>query len=67
MVKQIVRVTSSRKEALAEAKAINSSLKSRKIKREAIVCPVSQSYVRKLTRKGYPIPKKNYGICMRNK
>lgn len=66
-MKKIVRVTSNKVEALAEAKRINLSLKERKIEREAKVCRVSQSYVRKLTRKGYPIRKINYGICMRNK
>jgi len=67
MVKRYVRVTSNRKEAFREAKAINVSLKNRNIKREAIVCPVSQSYAGKLMREGYPIPKRNYGIRMRNK
>ena len=67
MGKKIVRVTSSRKDAQEEAKRINVSLRDRKIKREAYVCPVSQSYVRKRTRKGYPVRKKNYGVCVRNK
>jgi len=66
MKQQIVRITPSRKEALREAKAINNSLKKRMIKRKAFVCSVSQSYVKKLTREGYPISKKNYGICMKD-
>jgi len=61
------RVTSNRKEAVFIARQLNASLKKRNIKREAIVSPVSQAYVRTLTRKGYPVPKKNYGISMRNK
>ena len=67
MGKQIVRVTSNRNEAVAEAKRINLDLLKRKIKRMAYVTPVSQSYVKSLTRKGYPVPKKNYAIAMRNK
>ena len=67
MGKKIVRVTSNRKEAQKESKRINVSLRDRKIKRQAYVCSVSQSYVKKLTRKGHPIPKKNYAICMRDK
>jgi len=66
MGKTIVRVTSKRKEALAYARAINRSMLKRKIKRKAYVTPVSQSYVRSLTRKGYPIKKKNYGVAMKN-
>ena len=67
MSKNIVRITSNKKEAEKEAKFMNDSLKRRHIKRESYVCEVSQSYVRKLTREGYPIRKKNYGICVRNK
>ena len=67
MGKNIIRVTANRKEAQREAKRINASLRKRQIKREARVCPVSQSYVKKLTRKGYKVPKRNYAICMRNK
>ena len=67
MSKRIVRATSSKKDAVKEAKSINRSLKERKIKREAYVCAISRNYVAKRTRKGYPISKKNYGICMRNK
>lgn len=67
MGKNIVGVTSNRKVALRKARQINTSFRARKIKREARVCPVSQSYVKTLTRKGYPVPKKNYGICVRNK
>jgi hypothetical protein len=63
----IVRVTASRRGALREARAINASMKSRGIRREAIVRSVSQGYVRKLTRKGFAVPKKNYAISMRNK
>lgn len=66
MGKNIVRVTSSRKGAIKEKDEINASLKSRGIKREAYVCEVSKSYVKKLTREGYPIAERNYAICMRN-
>ena len=67
MGKKIVRITSSRKEAQEEATRINASLKVRKIKREAYICPVSKAYVKKLTRKDCPIANKNYAICVRNK
>ncbi len=67
MSKKIVRVTSNKKEAEKVSKAITLSLQKRNIKREAYVCGVSKSYVKKRTRKGYPIPKKNYGVCVRNK
>ena len=67
MVKRIVRVTSNKQKALREVKAINKSLTKRGIKRVAYVTPVSQSYVKTLTRKGYNIRKKNYGIAVRNK
>lgn len=67
MRKIIVRVTSDRKEAQRESVRINASLKGRNIKRQAYVCAVSKFYVKKLTRKGYPIAKKNYAICMRDK
>jgi hypothetical protein len=67
MGKNIIRVTSNRKEAQREAKRINISFKNRNIKREAYVGIVSQSYVRRLTRKGFPIAKKNYAIYVRNK
>ncbi len=67
MGRKIVRATSRKRDALKEAKLINASLKKRNIKREAYVCPISKSFVRKRTRKGYPIKSKNYGICMRNK
>ena len=67
MGKKIVRVTSSKRDAIEESNRINASLKNRGIKREAYVCPVSKTYVKKLTRKGYPIADKNYAICMRNK
>lgn len=67
MGKMIVRVTSNKKDAIKEKQEINNSLRNRGIKREAYVCPVSQAYVKKLTRKGYPIADKNYAICMRNK
>jgi len=66
-MKNIVRVTNRRTSALREARAINKNLKSRGIMREAYVTPVSRSYVASLTRKGYAIPKKNYGIAMRDK
>lgn len=67
MGKTIVRVTSSKERAMEEKNRINTSLKSRGIKREAYVCSVSKTYVKKLTRKGYTIAEKNYAICMRNK
>jgi uncharacterized protein YlaI len=67
MSKRIVRATSSRKNAMDEARAINKSLKERNIDREAYVCRISRSYVAKRTRKGYDISKINYGICMRNR
>jgi len=67
MGKTIVRVTSSRREAQAETNRINASLRDRKIKRQAYVCPISKAYVKKLTRKGYPIADNNYAICVRNK
>lgn len=52
---------------MSESKRINENMKERNIKRESYVCPISQAYVKKLTRKGYPVAKKNYAICMRNK
>ncbi len=67
MGKKIVRVTSSKRDALKEMNEINASLKDRGIKREAYISSVSQAYVKKRTRKGYPIADKNYAICMRNK
>ena len=67
MAKKIVRVTSSKRDAIEEKQRINDSLRDRGIKREAYVCSVSQAYVKKRTRKGYPVADKNYAICMRNK
>jgi len=67
MGKTIVRATPSKKDAIKEAKQINDSLKERGIEREAYVCSVSKAYVKKLTRKGYPVADKNYAICVRNK
>ena len=67
MAKKIVRVTSSKRDATKEKNEINLSLKEEGIKREAYVCSVSKAYVKKLTRKGYPIADKNYAICVRNK
>ena len=67
MGKKIVRVTSSKRDAIGEKDRINASLKSRGIKRQAYVCPVSRAYVKKLTRKGYPIAENNYAICVRDK
>jgi len=67
MGKTIVSVTSDKTKALRISKRLNKSLKKRKIKRESYVSPVSQSYVKKLTRKGYTIRKKNYAVCVRNK
>lgn len=66
MKRTIVRVTPSKKEAQEEATAINNSLRERGIKRRAYVCKVSRSCVKKLTRKGYPIPKQSYGIEMKD-
>ena len=67
MAKNIIRVTAKRKEAIAEKNSINRDFSRRNIKRIAYVTPVSQGYVRTLTRKGYPIPKKNYAIAVKNK
>lgn len=67
MGKRIVNVTSKRNMAIRVAKNITKNLKQRKINREAYVCPVSQSYVKTLTRKGIKVPKRNYAVCVRNK
>ena len=67
MGKKIVRITKYKKNATRESKKINASLKKRGIKRETYVCPVSKQYVQKRTRKGYPVKKNNYAICVRNK
>lgn len=67
MGKTIVRVTSSKRDAIKEAKEINTSLKKRGIKREAYVSTVSKRYAKRLLRKGYPVADKNYAICVRNK
>ena len=67
MGKKIVRVTSSKRDAIDETRRINSSLRARGIKREAYVCSVSKAYVKKLTRKGYPVADKNYAIYVRDK
>ena len=67
MVKRIVRVTPSKKEALEFVKIMNADFKKRNIKREGVIIPVSRAYVRTLTRKGYPVPKRNYGVYFRNK
>ena len=61
----IVRVTSNKSEAMSEARRINKNMLERKIKRRASVISVSQAYVKTLTRKGFPIKKKNYAIAMR--
>jgi len=66
-MRNYISVTDSKKDAVALAKRMNNDLRKRKIKREVYVVPVSQSYVRKLTRKGYKIAKKNYGVAVRNK
>ena len=66
MGKNIVRVTTNKRDAIEEKDRINASLKSRGIKREAYVCEVSKAYVKKLTKKGHPIEEKNYAICIRN-
>ena len=66
MGKKIIRAGVTRKEAEAEARAITNNLKKRGIKREAYVTPLSRRYVQSLTRKGYPVPKKNFGIAVRN-
>jgi len=67
MGKMVVSVSEKKKELQRQAKHLNLSLKKMKINRESYVCPISQSFVRKLTRKGYPIPKKNYALYVRNK
>lgn len=66
MGKNIVRLLTNKRKAILEANQINKSLFRRNIKREAYVTPVSKSYVKKLTRKGFPIPKNNYAIAVRN-
>jgi len=66
MAKKIIRVTSSKRNAIEEKNEINAYLKQRGIKRKAYVCKVSKSYVKKLTKKGYPIADNNYAICVRN-
>ena len=67
MGKNIIRVTSNKNEAKTEAERINKDFLKRKIKRMAYVTPVSERYVRSLTRKGYPVKKKNYAIAVKNK
>jgi len=67
MSKNIVRVTNKIREAKKECKAINRDLLKRKIKREAYITPVSYRYVKSLTRKGYPVAKKNWAIAVRRK
>lgn len=67
MVKKIIRAGVSKAEAKKESDAINKNMAERGIKRESYVCKVSQSYVKKRTRKGYPVKKQNYGVCMRDK
>jgi len=62
--KNLVRAGKTRKNSLTEARSINKSLTSRGIKRKAVVKPVSQAVIKKLTRKGFPIKKKNFGIFM---
>lgn len=64
--KNIVRVTSNKRDAQREANRISKNLLKRKIKRKAFVVPVSQEFVRKLTREGYTVRKKNYGILMKD-
>jgi len=61
------RVTPSKKEALAEAKRANASFKERKLDLEAVVVVVSQRYAKKLTRPGYPLAKKHWGIYSRRR
>lgn len=61
-----MKVAESKKEARDIARGINANLRSRGIQREAYVVPVSQSFVKSLTVKGYPVPKRNYGVAVRN-
>ena len=67
MGKNIIRVTSNKEAGKREAARINKNLKSRGIKRIAYVAPVSRNYVKKLTRKGFTVRKKNYAIAIKNK
>ena len=67
MGKTVVRVTPSKRDAEIEKNAINKDFRERGIEREAYVTDISKAYVRKRTRKGYPISNKNYAICVRNK
>lgn len=66
MVRNIIRVTQSKKEAQKISNFINEDMRNRKINREAYVIPVSQSFVRTLTRKGYRVSKRNYGVAMKD-
>jgi len=66
MGKTVVRVTSSKADAIQEKNWINKNMKKRGIKREAYVGEISQAYVKERTREGYPVRKKNYAIFMRN-
>ena len=66
-LKNLVRIGVTRKDATVEARAITKNLARRGINREAKVVPVSQKLVRSLTRKGFKIRKKNFGIAMRDK
>ena len=65
MAKNIIRVTGNKYEAMAMAKRINKDMLKRKIKRRASVISVSQAYVKTLTRPGFTVRKKNYGVVMR--
>lgn len=64
---KIIRVTSSKSDALRESKSINKDLKERGIKRESRVIPISRAFVKRLTRKGFIVKKKNFAIAIRRK
>ena len=68
MGKRIVSAGLTRKEASEQAKRLSENLKKRGIKREAYATPLSYGYLRTLTRKGYPILKKeSFGVAVRDK
>jgi len=66
-LKNIVGIGSNKSEILNQADIINRNMRMRRIGRIAHVIPVSRIYVKSLTRKGFAVPKKNYGIVMKDK
>jgi len=70
MVRNLTRVTETRNAAVNEARAINKNLRSRGIKREAIVKQVGASTLKRLMRADAfrkLKKKKQYGVFMRNR